>query len=207
MHNYLKYFFLFALTGITLVGVNTLAGDNVNSPIVRGTDQATPTTLILVSSSRTPSGENEYLVFRSSDENTTKWKFIVAEGFTIKGINPKGKVVAEGEVAGGKKGMSQAFSRVTRLITDKNKSDHEPWPYYSLIYMDGENVETCQLWSGKQYRNLLHEGEFKETIALIKKEVFGKRYHIADLLKFNEKEQEKEPLIPEQPKGEFPSIK
>jgi hypothetical protein len=158
-------------------------------------------TLIIVASDRSDYGNNEFLVLRAAGD-TISWSFIYANGVTERGVNPEGRVEDKGTVPGNSKLLRNAFRATLGEITytappKREKNQRNPC-YFSLILIDSIGVKTCQLWSGKQQRQLVHGDDLKSVFGEVRKKVFGVGYMMSDLLQVGTNPDLSEPMVPMQ---------
>jgi len=158
-------------------------------------------TLIVVASAGGDPGENEFLVMRATGD-TISWSFICEKGFTDKGVDPEGKVEEKGTIGGNPRLLRKAFRSTLGEITEtkqpqRKKNQRVPYTF-SLILIDSTGVKTCQLWSGKQQRQLVHGDDLKAVFGEVRKKVFGVGYMMPDLLQVGTNPALGEPKVPVQ---------
>jgi hypothetical protein len=170
-----------------------------------------PTALVVVSSSGGETDENEFLVMRATG-NAILWSYIRPEGFTENGVNPVGKIEETGTAAGNAELLKKAFNATLGEITDKTQPPRKETQRiprrFSLLLIDESGVKTCQLWSGKQRRRLVHGEELKALFSDVRKLVFGLGQDMSDLLQVGINPDLAEPRIPIQygPEWQVPKI-
>ncbi|MCE9545514.1 MAG: hypothetical protein K8T25_08350 [Planctomycetia bacterium] len=171
------------------------------TPMEAAKDNDGTATLIVVASDRSDSGNNEFLVMRAAGD-TISWAFICAKGFTAIGIDPEGTTEEKGTTGGNSNQLRRAFHATLGEITgaaqpQRGKKQRGPC-YFSLILIDSTGVRTCQLWSGKQQRRLVHGDDLKAVFSEVRKKVFGLGYMMPDLLQVGMNPDLGEPNVPAQ---------
>ena len=158
-------------------------------PVMLHAQDADTATLMIVASDGGDPGRHEFLIIQAAGD-TISWSLVCPKGFTATGVDPEGAVVidkgidpedkgraAQGTIAGNPEQLRKAFRSTLGEIAEakppkRGKNVKVPADF-SLILMDSAGVRTCQLWSGKQQKQLVFGDDLKDVFDEIRKKTWG----------------------------------
>lgn len=172
-------------------------------PTRYGRADANAARLIVIVSTSGTRHENEFLILTPSD-GAISWCFIDASGGKLR----------EGRIEGSETNLIRAFENAVNRKIDSGQTRHVEESristYYSLVLIEVTNVRVCTLSNIRQQIELVQGDELRTVFDDVRKKVWGKLYHLPDLLMVGEGSGLRDETTPEAarkllfPKSELP---